>query len=83
MVNTFGRWGMFALWSLILWGTLWDFALLFTLVTRGWGAAADTLMAPPLDSAAAAWGNRLCGLLAVIVWGFVLGGYWSSSRKPA
>jgi hypothetical protein len=74
---------MFALWCLVLWGTLWDLSLLYTLLTRGMGAAGDTLFVTPLESAGAAWGSRLCGLFAVIVWAFVLGGRWTSTRKPA
>jgi hypothetical protein len=38
---------------------------------------------PPVQNAAAAWASRLCGLLAVVVWGVVLGTRWSSPRKPA
>jgi hypothetical protein len=67
---------------LVLWGTLWDLALLYELVTRGSSAAAQTL-APPLRNAAAAWANRLSGLLAILAWAVALGALWSSPRKAA
>jgi hypothetical protein len=74
---------MVALWCLVLWGTLWDMALLYTLLTQGPTAAAQALLGPPLESAAAAWANRLSGLLAVFAWAFVIGAFWSSPRKAA
>jgi hypothetical protein len=82
-MDMLGRSALFAFWCLVLWGTLWDLALLFALLTRGAGAAAETLFVPPVQNAAAAWASRLCGLLAVVVWGVVLGTRWSSPRKPA
>jgi hypothetical protein len=77
------RWGMLVLVSLVLWGTVWDMALLWTWLTKGAAAAAEAALRPPSAQAAAAWGNRLCGLLAVLAWVVLLGGRWSSSRRSA
>lgn len=74
---------MVALWCLVLWGTLWDLALLFTLLTRGASAAAQALLGPPVEAAAAAWANRLSGLLAILAWAMALGALWSSPRRAA
>ena len=57
----------------MLWGTLWDLALLYTLLTHGPSAASQAVLAPPLQNAAAAWANRLSGLLAVFAWAFAIG----------
>lgn len=77
------RWGMFVLWCLAVWGTLWDLALLFTLLSEGTAAAAATAFGPPRVQPAAAWGNRLCGLLAALLWALLLLGRWSSPRRTA
>jgi hypothetical protein len=74
------RFGLFVLWCFVLWGTLWDAALLWTLVSEGLGAAASAALEPPTAAGAAAWGNRACGLLAVLAWAFVLLGRWSWPR---
>lgn len=67
---------------LVLWGTLFDLALLHTLLT-GETSGLQVVLAPPLESAAAAWANRLSGLLALFAWAFAIGAYWSSPRKGA
>lgn len=67
---------------LVLWGTLFDLALVHALLTRG-TAGLQILLEPPLQSAAAAWANRLSGLLAVFAWAFAIGAFWSSPRKSA
>jgi hypothetical protein len=77
------RWGLLVLWCLVLWGTLWDAALLWTLAREGVGAAAAAAFKPPSAQAAAAWGNRVCGLLAALAWVLLLFGRWSSPRRPA
>ena len=78
-----GRWGMFVLWCLVLWGTLWDLALLRLALTEGASAAAAAALRIPAKDAAEAWGNRLCGLIAVFGWVVALGGRWASSRRTA
>ena len=77
------RWGLFVVWCLVLWGTLWDAALLWTLVSDGFSAAAGAAFKHPADQAGAAWGNRICGLLAFFAWVVVLFGRWSSPRRAA
>jgi hypothetical protein len=74
---------MVALWCLVLWGTLWDLVLLHTWLTQGSSAALNVVLAPPLANAAAAWANRLCGLLAILAWALALGALWSSPGKAA
>lgn len=74
---------MVVVFCLVLWGTLWDLALLYTLLTQGSSAALKAVLTPPLQNAAAAWANRLSGLLAVFAWAFALGAFWSSPRKAA
>ena len=77
------RLGMLFLWCLILWGTLVDLGLLYALLTQGRAAVAELVLAPPASGTAAAWGNRVCGLLALLAWTVVAGGTWSSSRRTA
>jgi hypothetical protein len=77
------RWGMLTLLSLVLWGTLWDAALLWTWLNQGTAAVAVVILRPPVAHSAAAWGNRLCGLLAVLAWVVFLGARWSSPRRSA
>lgn len=77
------RLGMLFLWCLVLWGTLVDLGLLYALLTQGKAAVAEHVFAPPGLNAAAAWGNRACGLLALFAWAVVAGGSWSSSRRSA
>jgi hypothetical protein len=77
------RWGLLVLWCLFLWGTLWDAALLLTLIREGVAEAAAAAFHPPRTQAAAAWGNRLCGLLAAMAWIVFLLGRWSSPRRTA
>ena len=79
----FARVGMFVLWCLVLWGTLFDLSLLLAFFTHGTPAVTEVLVAPPSVNATAAWGNRVCGLLALLAWTLVLGGYWTSSRRTA
>jgi hypothetical protein len=74
---------MVVLWCLVLWGTLWDLALLVTLLTQGSSAAREVVLGTPLEAAAAAWANRLSGLLAILVWAVALGAFWSSPRRSA
>jgi hypothetical protein len=77
------RSGMFVFWSLVLWGTLWDLNLLFTLIREGSAGVAAAVFEPPRIQPAAAWGNRLCGLLAILAWALILLGRWSSPRRTA
>jgi hypothetical protein len=77
------RSGMFVFWSLVLWGTLWDLNLLFTLIRDGSAGVAAAVFEPPRIQPAAAWGNRLCGLLAILAWALILLGRWSSPRRTA
>lgn len=77
------RWGMFTFWCLVLWGTLWDAAVLWRLATHGWSAAAEAVRRAPPELAAAAWGNRGCGLLAAFCWVVLPLARWSSSRRVA
>ena len=37
----------------------------------------------PAGEAAAAWSNRLCGLLAAFAWLLTLGALWASPRRSA
>ena len=74
---------MFTIWCLVLWGTLWDAAIVWRLVTQGWSATAEALLHTPPELAAAAWGNRGCGLLAAFAWVVLPLARWSSSRKTA
>jgi hypothetical protein len=77
------RAGMLVLWCLILWGTLYDLGVVLAVLRGGTPALTEALISPPRVNAAAAWGNRICGLLAVLAWTLVLGGAWSSSRRTA
>ena len=77
------RWGMFTFWCLVLWGTLWDANVLWRLATDGWSTTADTVLHAPPALAAAAWGNRGCGILAAFVSVALPLGRWSSSRRTA
>jgi len=77
------RWGMFTFWCLVLWGTLWDAVVVWRLATQGWSATAVAVLRTPPELAAAAWGNRVCGLLAAFVWVVLPLMRWSSSRRAA
>jgi hypothetical protein len=77
------RWGIFVLWCFILWGTLWDVALLYTFIREGTAGVAAAVFEPPRVQPAAAWGNRLCGLLAALAWALLLLGRWSFPRRTA
>ena len=77
------RFAMLVLWCLVLWGTLWDGHVLWALATRGASAATALVLQTPTEQAAAAWGNRGCGLLAVFVWVALPLARWSSSRLSA
>lgn len=77
------RWGMFTFWCLVLWGTLWDAAVVWRLATLGSSAAAEAVLQVGPERAAAAWGNRACGLLAAFVWVVLPLARWSSSRRTA
>jgi hypothetical protein len=74
---------MFAFWCLVFWGTLWDVAVAWRLLTSGWSATAEVLLRTSPELATAAWGNRACGLLAAFVWVVVPLVRWSSSRRTA
>jgi hypothetical protein len=74
---------MIVLWSLVLWGTLFDLSLLHRAMTQGLSATVEAVLRVPPTDTAAAWGNRGCGLLAVFAWVLALGSHWSSARKPA
>lgn len=77
------RLALLLFWCLVFWGTIFDLSVLFTLVTQGAGPVQAALLSPPRLNAAAAWGNRICGLLAVFVWTVVLGGCWTQARRSA
>jgi hypothetical protein len=68
---------------LLVWGTVLDLALLYTLATKGLGAFREAAFGSPAEKVVWAWANRLCGLLAVAAWALVLGGRWSSPREGA
>jgi hypothetical protein len=74
---------MFVFWCLVLWGTLFDLSLLVSLVTAGPHAVAAALLETPARGAGLAWANRLSGLLAVLAFVVVLGGFWTSARRDA
>jgi hypothetical protein len=82
-VITVARWILFAFWCLVLWGTLWDLSVLWRLASQGSAAAAEIVLKTPPEPAAAAWGNRGCGLLAVFAWVALPLARWSSSRRTA
>ena len=80
---TLGRSALFVFWCLVLWGTLWDASVLWSLATLGWSAATDAVLHTPPAQAVFAWANRGCGLLAVFVWIALPLARWSSSRRSA
>ena len=80
---TLSRSILFVFWCLVLWGTFWDLSLLLRLATQGSSAVAEAVLQTPPEQAAAAWGNRGCGLLAVFVWIALPLARWSSSRRTA
>jgi hypothetical protein len=72
---------LFSFWCLVLWGTIWDLALAHLAWSEGFSAAMANALRVPSDDAAWAWGNRLCGLVAVFTWVVVAGWRWAFSRR--
>ena len=60
---------LFVGWMAVLWGSLIVLALAWTAVTQGPAAAFAALL--PARSAAWAWVNLACAVVAVCVWGLV------------
>ena len=82
MTRVLTRGAMLVGLCLVLWGTLWDLALLYTLLTQGPAGRPGRCLAPPLQNAAAAWANRLSGLLAVFAWAFAIGASGPPRARP-
>jgi hypothetical protein len=81
VASAIGRAAFLVFWCFVLWGTLFDLALLRLLLFEG-AAAAGAVLRTPADGAFYAWLNRLSGLLAAMTWLLVLGRRWAS-RAPA
>jgi hypothetical protein len=75
------RSGLLALWSVVLWGTLLDLALVFDLLTRGPAALGTAVLSVPKSDAGWAWGNRIAALLAPLVWILVFTSLRSRTRE--
>jgi hypothetical protein len=75
------RSALLAFWSFVLWGTLLDVVLVFDLVTAGPASVVPALVSRPRADVALAWGNRVAGFLAPVVWLLVLAAVRSRARE--
>jgi len=75
------RSGLLVFWSVVLWGTLVDLALVFDLLTGGPAALVTAVLSVPKSDAGWAWANRIAALLAPLVWILVIASLRSRTRE--
>jgi hypothetical protein len=75
------RSGLLAFWSVVLWGTIVDVALVFRLLRGGPADLAAALLSVPKSDAGWAWGNRIAALLAPLVWVLVFTSLRARTRE--
>jgi hypothetical protein len=80
-VRLFWKCVLLALWSFVLWGTLFDLGLVLEAIGGGPRTVLRSLRTVPAEDALWAWANRIAGALAVLVWLAVLAGVWERARN--